>query len=120
MKIKATFIFVSILLLTACSSKASPTIVENAPSVPVTGAAFVTIDNFAFSPTNLTVKVGTTITWTNKDPVGHSVLAVDDSWGSTNIMKTGQTYSYTFIKAGSYPYRCAVHPEMKATITVEK
>ena len=120
MKINASLILVSILLLTACGSKANPTRSANAPSVPVTGGTNVTIANYAFSPVDLTVKVGTTVTWTNKDAADHSVLAIDKAWGSGKIIKTGHTYSFTFTEVGTYPYQCGVHSEMKATITVVK
>jgi amicyanin len=118
MRLKGILIFTAIILLTACGSNAMATRAANAPAVPVTGGTNVTIANFAFSPADVTVKVGTTVTWTNKDTASHNVLAVDSSWGSTNLIKTGQTYSFTFTKAGTYPYRCGIHPNMKATVRV--
>lgn len=118
MKLKAILMIVSIILLTACSMKTSPTDAGNQPLIPVTGEKNVTIDNYAFSPADLTVKVGTTVTWTNKDAAGHNVIATDNSWGSSSLLKTGQSYRYTFTKAGTFPYHCGIHTEMKATITV--
>ena len=118
MKPKAILMIVSVILLTACSMKTSPTDAGNQPLIPVTGEKNVTIDNYAFSPADLTVKVGTTVTWTNKDAAGHSVIANDNSWGSSNLLKTGQSYRYPFLKAGTYSYHCGIHTEMKATISV--
>jgi len=77
----------------------------------------VTIANFTFDPATLTIKVGTTVKWTNQDSVGHTVTADDNSWGSGNSNK-GDSFSFTFAQAGTYPYHCGVHPSMQATITV--
>ncbi len=75
------------------------------------------MSSYNFVPASLTVTVGTTVTWTNKDNVIHTVEAGDKSWGSKD-MNQGDTYSYTFTKAGTYPYGCTQHPLMKGTITV--
>lgn len=80
----------------------------------------VTIKDFAFNPGNTTVKVGTKVTWTNEDSVSHTVTADNpssDAPASGNIAK-GQSYSFTFTKAGTYAYHCTPHPYMKATVTV--
>lgn len=78
----------------------------------------VTIQNMAFSPASLTVKVGDQVTWTNQDSVGHSATA-DDSSFDTGILGQGESKIITFSKAGTYAYHCSVHPSMKATITVQ-
>ncbi len=78
----------------------------------------VTIQNMAFSPATLTVKVGDKVTWTNQDSVGHSATA-DDSSFDTGVIAQGQSGSNTFAKAGTYTYHCSVHPNMKATIIVQ-
>lgn len=87
-----------------------------------TGAATagdaVTISGFAFNPTNLEVKVGGTVTWTNQDSVAHQVAADDGSFKS-DPLQNGATYKHTFTKAGTYPYHCAIHTYMTATITVK-
>ncbi|MDB5168880.1 MAG: blue (type 1) copper domain protein [Candidatus Saccharibacteria bacterium] len=82
----------------------------------------INIKNYAFDPSNVTVKVGTTVTWTNQDSIGHTVTS-DDS--DTNTMKLeskllskGETYSVTFTKAGTYTYHCTPHTYMKGTVTV--
>ena len=88
------------------------------PAVPVAGNA-VTIQNFAFSPASLTVKVGTTVTWTNQDSDAHTVTS-QGSGGPLNSapLNTGKSYSYTFTKPGVYSYLCTIHPFMVATVTV--
>lgn len=82
------------------------------------GGNTVTISNFSFAPTTLTVKVGDTVTWTNTDSVGHSAIA-DGGTFDTGIIAQGQTGKTTFTKAGTFTYHCSVHPSMKATIVVE-
>lgn len=77
----------------------------------------VTIQNFAFSPASLSVKVGDTVTWNNNDNASHTVTANDGSFNIGTI-NPGNTGSYTFTKAGTYPYYCSFHPNMKGTITV--
>src|ERR1700745_2770849 len=74
----------------------------------------VTIDNFAFAPATLTVKVGTTVTWTNKDEEPHTVAASDGSFHSPG-MGTGATWSYTFSTPGKFEYVCSIHPMMHGT-----
>lgn len=80
-------------------------------------AGTVQIANFAFTPSSLTVKVGTTVTWTNTDSVSHTVTADDGSFTSGKIA-TGSTFKETFAKAGTYAYHCAIHSSMTGTITV--
>jgi len=136
MKTKLSLVVLTVLLLTACGSKTAPTpagtlppIATNAPStalapVPadtspaaLSGNVDVAIAGFAFDPATLTIKVGTTVTWTNQDTAVHNVKADDNSWGSNDLNK-GDTFSFTFNQAGTYTYRCGFHANMKGTITV--
>lgn len=89
-----------------------------AATAPVAGSA-VTIQNFAFAPTSLKVKAGTTVTWTNKDTDAHTVTS-SGSGGPLHSapLTTGATYRYTFTKAGTYAYLCTIHPFMTATVVV--
>jgi plastocyanin len=77
----------------------------------------VTIDNFAFAPATLTVKVGSTVTWTNKDEEPHTVAASDGSFHSPG-MGTGATFSHTFSTPGKFDYVCSIHPSMHGTVVV--
>jgi amicyanin len=81
----------------------------------------VTINNFAFSPDNITVKAGATVTWTNDDNVPHQIVAdaADQTDFKSDVLYTGQAYSYTFNKAGKFGYHCQIHPSMKATVIVQ-
>ena len=79
----------------------------------------VVIKNFAFAPAAITVKAGTTVTWTNQDSDAHTVTSQHDSGPlNSTALNTGQTYSYTFTKPGTYSYLCTIHPFMTATVTV--
>lgn len=78
----------------------------------------VTIQNFAFSPANLTVKKGTKVTFINKDSIGHSATADDKSF-DTGVLEQNESKEVSFDKPGTYTYHCSVHPNMKAVITVE-
>jgi plastocyanin len=80
--------------------------------------AEVKIDNFSFGPETLTVPVGTTVTWTNRDDIPHTVVSTDGVFKS-QVRDTDEKFSYTFAKAGTYPYYCSVHPKMTGKIVVQ-
>jgi plastocyanin len=82
------------------------------------GGEPVEIVDFAFGPAELTVPVGTTVTWTNQDSAPHTATGDDGSFDSGRLDQ-GQSFSFTFEAAGSFPYHCDFHPNMVATITVE-
>ncbi len=77
----------------------------------------VMIDNFTFEPAQLTVKVGTTVTWKNRDDIPHTVVSAGKF--RSKAMDTDDSYSFTFTAAGDYPYFCSLHPHMTGTIKVE-
>lgn len=79
----------------------------------------VEIKGYAYKPATLTIKVGDTVTWTNKDNVRHTVTSDSGNELDSEYFATDQTYSHTFTKAGTYKYHCAPHPNMKATVVVE-
>jgi plastocyanin len=91
-----------------------------APPASSTGAKAVTIKDYMFSEKDISVKAGTTVTWTNQDDVKHTVTADTPSADapSSQLFGKGETYSFTFKKAGTYTYHCEPHPYMKATVTV--
>jgi len=79
----------------------------------------VVISNFSFSPASITVKKGTTVTWTNKDSTAHTVTENDGKDGpKSTTLNPGQNYSFTFNAAGSFAYICSIHPNMTGTVTV--
>ena len=80
----------------------------------------VSIKNYMFTPMAITVKVGTTVTWTNTDSVNHTITADNNSTDAPNSMDIGKgkSYDFTFKKAGTYTYHCFPHPYMHGTVTV--
>lgn len=90
---------------------------SSAPAGPAVATSSVTIKNFAFSPASITVKVGTTVTWTNSDQDAHTVTAKDSTFGS-QALDTGASFKFTFTKPGTYDYLCTIHPFMTATVVV--
>jgi plastocyanin len=78
----------------------------------------VAIQNFAFSPATVTVKSGTTITWTNRDSDAHTVTAMPAGSFHSPTLNTGQSFQYTFTTPGRFDYLCTIHPFMTATVVV--
>jgi YVTN family beta-propeller protein len=81
------------------------------------GGAAVSIANFAFAPTPLTVPVGATVTWRNDDGAPHA-LAFADGAAPSDLLLPGQRFARTYTKAGTFDYTCSVHPYMTGTVTV--
>jgi len=77
----------------------------------------VKIDNFTFGPAELTVSVGTTITWTNRDDIPHTVVSTDKVFKS-KVLDTDEAFSFTFSAPGTFPYFCSIHPKMTGTVVV--
>ncbi|GII32366.1 hypothetical protein Pmi06nite_58080 [Planotetraspora mira] len=77
----------------------------------------VAIKNFAFAPAAVTVRVGTTVTWTNTDEEPHTVSATSGPFHSGALIN-GATYRYTFTKPGQYQYLCTIHPFMHGNVVV--
>ena len=97
-------------------------LLEGSPSVRATdqpsAANAVTIDNFSFGPQTLTVPVGATVTWVNRDDIPHTSVSIDGLFKS-KVMDTDDKFSYTFAKAGTYPYYCTIHPKMTGKVVVQ-
>jgi amicyanin len=88
-----------------------------AQTKPATGV--VSIDNFTFNPPKLTVKAGTTITWTNKDDIPHGIGSANNAFARSKALDTDDAFSFTFTTPGTYQYFCYIHPHMVGTIVVE-
>jgi len=84
---------------------------------PSAANAEVKIDNFSFGPQNLTVVAGTTVTWTNRDDIPHTVVSTDGIFKS-KVRDTDEKFSYTFAQPGTYPYFCSIHPKMTGMVVV--
>src|SRR6266852_5388985 len=107
-----TPVMIAMLLLVA----GSPRVAAN--DQPSAANAEVKIDNFSFGPQTLTVPVGATVTWINRDDIPHTVVSTDGVFKS-KVRDTDEKFSYTFTKAGTYSYYCSVHPKMTGQIVVQ-
>ncbi|HLX41135.1 MAG TPA: cupredoxin family copper-binding protein [Ktedonobacteraceae bacterium] len=122
-----------LFILAACGGSSGTPSSSNGPTPTATTAptgatqtVTITTDSsgsFAFSPASLTISVGTTVTWKNTTSAPHTATSDDgssfDSGVANPIAAQGGTFQFTFTKAGTFAYHCAIHPFMKATIIVK-
>jgi plastocyanin len=99
------------------SSPASPATTASS-GAPAASGSTVEIKDFMFMPMNLTVAVGTTVTWKFDDSTDHTVAADDGSFTSP-ALGSGKTYTHTFKTAGTVKYHCSIHPFMTGTVVVK-
>ncbi len=78
----------------------------------------ITIDNFTFTPKELTVAVGTTVKWLNHDDIPHTVVEKKTTFRS-KALDTDDSYSFTFTSAGTFDYFCGLHPHMVGQVIVK-
>jgi plastocyanin len=90
-----------------------------AQNPPQASAGVISIDNFTFGPQTLTVKAGTTVTWTNKDDIPHGIASSNNAFKRSQALDTDDNYSFTFTTPGTYQYFCYLHPHMVGSIVVE-
>ncbi|MGH2714284.1 MAG: plastocyanin/azurin family copper-binding protein [Thermoleophilaceae bacterium] len=83
------------------------------------GGAEVSLKDIQFGPSEVTVSVGDTVTWTNEDSVDHDVTADSFSSGEAGGLAGGDTFEHTFGEAGTFDYVCTVHPGMEGTVVVK-
>ncbi len=105
-------VMITVLLLFAGLSSVK------AADQPSAANAEVKIDNFVFGPQTITVTAGTTVTWTNKDDIPHTVVSADGVFKS-KVRDTDEQFSYKFDKTGTYSYYCSVHPKMTGKVVVQ-
>lgn len=110
----SAFIAVVVLGIAAWGTKNSVVAAQQPQS------AEVKIDNFSFGPAALTVSVGSTVNWTNRDDIPHTVVSTDDPKAfKSKVLDTDDKFSFTFTKAGTYAYFCSVHPKMTGKVVVQ-
>lgn len=78
----------------------------------------VTIENYAFMPTSMTVAPGTTVRWVNMDTVPHDATESNRAWGTRSPLMPGESDSITFNEEGAYTYICSIHPQMTGNLIV--
>jgi plastocyanin len=86
-------------------------------AAPPVATDSVTIHNFAFGPQVITVKVGATVHWMNRDSEAHTVTSDTGAFGSS-ALQPGTGYTHTFTKPGTYAYHCSIHPFMTGKVVV--
>jgi plastocyanin len=102
----------------AAAARATTSTSSSSSSDDATGdGPQVSIEDFAFSPDPLRVKVGTKVTFTNEDGFDHTVTAKDKSFDSGHLAKDA-TFDHTFDAPGTYPYLCNIHNSMTGSVVV--
>ena len=81
------------------------------------GVTRVEIKEFKYGPAELTVRTGSTVTWTNHDEEPHTITSATGAFASAGLSHD-ETFTQTFTHPGTYAYFCALHPQMRATVTV--
>jgi plastocyanin len=97
---------------------AAPFAEPAAQTAPAGKVVEVKVDNFSFSPQTITVAPGTTVIWTNRDDIPHTVVS-DDKVFKSKVLDTDEKFSFTFDKAGNFPYFCSIHPKMTGKVVVQ-
>jgi len=110
-KLEVSALALTLALTLAVSAATAPR--ERAPV-----SSEVKIDNFTFEPQTLTVKAGTTVTWTNRDDIPHTVVSTDLVFKSKPL-DTDESFTFTPTKPGTYGYFCSLHPKMTGKIIVQ-
>ena len=111
-----TFLMALLVLAILAAGCTQPAAQPPGNTTASTRGASVMITSFSFEPSTITVPKGATVTWTNQDPVAHTITGADFDSGSIG---PGKTYSRTFDRAGTYEYHCTIHPGMKGTVMVQ-
>ena len=125
MRIRFFIAWLLVGLLGACASTGPITSApERAALIAAPAAASaantIVIDNFTFMPQELTIPVGTKVTWVNRDDVPHTVTSTTEPRTlNSPVLDTDGRFEMTFTAAGTYPYYCTVHPHMTAKIIVK-
>jgi plastocyanin len=104
-----------------CAAEGQPPALP--PPTPTPSAVAVMIRDFQFRPDSLTIKKGTTVTWTNMDSVQHTVTrptegGIQVAGPDSPILNKGETYSYTYDTVGIFDYHCRIHPFLKGSVVV--
>ena len=116
MTVKLSLSILGLAAALALVGSGSPPAVAAAPAAPA--GSEIKIDNFSFVPAVVKVAVGTTVTWVNHDDIPHTAVSTEKVFKS-KVLDTDDKYSFTFTKAGTYPYFCSLHPKMTGQVVVQ-
>ena len=89
------------------------------PAAAAPAPVTVKIANFTFAAPEVTVPVGATVTWVNEDDIPHTIVSDDKTTFRSKVLDSGDRFSFTFAKAGTYGYFCSIHPHMTGRIVVK-
>ncbi|CCF84571.1 cupredoxin domain-containing protein [Nitrolancea hollandica] len=122
--IPALLLLVSIVALAGCGA-AQPAASTNPPVGAATSTqpasseeVQVRIVDFAFEPSTITIKPGTTVVWTNDGPTQHTTASKEGNVWESKILEQGDVFRYRFEQPGTFPYWCTLHPSMLGTVIV--
>jgi plastocyanin len=104
-----TFLMMGVGILSGCTQQQTP---------PPGNTNTVTIKNFAFDPSTITIKAGENVTWTNEDSAPHQVKE-DAGLFLSSSLSNGQSFTYRFTAVGTYNYTCNIHSSMHGKVIVE-
>ena len=107
------------LALTTCALTGAVVASPAQAAAPAPAGPTVNIDNFVFGPAALTVPVGTTVTWVNRDDIPHTVVSNDRQTFKSKVLDTDERFSFTFTKPGEFGYFCSLHPHMVGKVIVK-
>jgi len=108
-----TVLIITLVSISGCTQSSG----DQGGSQP--GANAIEIKSYAFSPSELTIKKGETVTWTNKDPTSHTITSDSGDELDSGPLSSGGTYSHTFNNVGTFDYHCSIHSTMKGKVIVE-
>jgi plastocyanin len=119
---RLTFVLIlsALIASAACSSSTSPSSSTGGSTTTVSipsGAS--TLTTTAYAPNPVTIARGTSVTWVNNDNTAHTATSNDGSTFNSGSINPGGQFTMTFPNAGSFPYKCTLHPNMVGTVTVQ-
>jgi plastocyanin len=109
---------ISMIMFCAVAGYAARAVASTSNAAGGASGMEVKIDNFAFNPVVITVKVGTQVTWINKDDIPHTVDSSEGKFKSA-ALDTDEKFEFKFSEPGEYPFFCRMHPKMTGKVIVQ-